>query len=252
MTVKEKRILITGGAGGIGSRVAKVLAKEGAVIFVLDLPDAREAGNKLISEIERDGGKAYFEPLDVTKEEEWEKVIEDILKQEKRIDVLINNAGINIRKSVEEISMSEWMRVMEVNVGAAFLGIKYVLPHMRRQGGGSIINTCSQCGLIGHRYTTEAYTASKGAVTLLTKSIAVRYGKDNIRCNEICPSTAETPLVRRLLEDSQFAAERCGEVPLGRLCTVDDIAYAVLYLASDEASYVNGVALPIDGGSTAD
>ena len=148
--------------------------------------------------------------------------------------------------------MAEWMKVMEVNVGAVFLGIKHVIPYMRRQGGGAIINTSSQCGLIGHRYTAEAYTASKGAVTLLTKSIAVRYGKDNIRCNAICPSTAATALVMERLQDPVFAAERCGEVPLGRLCAVEDIAYAVLYLASEEASYINGAALPVDGGATAD
>lgn len=252
MTVKGKRILITGGAGGLGSGIAKLLAEKGAVIFILDLPGAGLAAHELVSHIEAKGGTAYFEPMDGTKEEDWESVIEDVLQKEGRIDVLINNAGITIPKAIEEMSMAEWMKIMEVNVGAVFLGIKYVLAHMRRQGGGSIINTSSQCGLVGHRYSAEAYTASKGAVTLLTKSVAVRYGKDNIRCNEICPSTAATPLVMKLLEDPEFAAKRCGEVPLGRLCTAKDIAYAVLYLASEEASYINGVALPIDGGSTAD
>lgn len=252
MTVKGKRILITGGAGGLGSGIAKLLAREGAIVFILDLPGAGVAGKKLVSDIEAEGGRAYFEPIDGTKEADWERVTGDVLQKEGRIDVLINNAGITIPKAIEEMSMDEWMRIMEVNVGAVFLGIKYVLPHMRKQGGGAIINTSSQCGLIGHRYSAEAYTASKGAVTLLTKSVAVRYGKDNIRCNEICPSTAATPLVMELLEDPVFAAERCGEVPLGRLCTADDIAYAALYLASEEASYINGVALPVDGGSTAD
>ena len=252
MTVRGKRILITGGAGGLGSGIAKLLAKEGAVIFILDLPGAFAAGAEIVSDIEAEGGRAYFEPMDGTKEADWERVTGEVLRKEGRIDVLINNAGITIPKAIEEMSMAEWMRIMEVNTGSVFLGIKYVLPHMRSQGGGSIINTSSQCGLIGHRYSAEAYTASKGAVTLLTKSVAVRYGRDNIRCNEICPSTAVTPLVAKQLEDPGFAAERCGEVPLGRLCTADDIAYAVLYLASEEASYINGAALPVDGGSTAD
>ncbi len=252
MTVKGKRILITGGAGGLGSGMAKFLAKEGAVIFILDLPGAAIAGNQLVSEIEAGGGRAYFKPIDGTREDDWERVTGEVIQKEGRIDVLINNAGITIPKAIEDMSMAEWMRIMEVNVGAVFLGIKYVLPHMRRQGGGSIINISSQCGLIGHRYSAEAYTASKGAVTLLTKSVAVRYGKDKIRCNAICPSTAATPLVMELLEDPVFSAERCGEVPLGRLCTAKDIACAAFYLASDEASYINGVALPVDGGSTAD
>lgn len=252
MNVKGKKILITGGAGGLGSEMARLLAAKGAVVFILDLSCADAAGNKLVSDIEKAGGRAYFEPIDGTKEADWKRVVDDVLQKEDRIDVLINNAGITIPKAIEDMSMDEWMKIMEVNVGAVFLGIKHVLPHMRKQGGGSIINTSSQCGLIGHRYTAEAYTASKGAVTLLTKSVAVRYGKDNIRCNAVCPSTAATPLVMERLKDPQFAAERCGEVPLGRLCTAGDIAHAVLYLASDEASYINGVALPVDGGSTAD
>lgn len=252
MTVKGKIILITGGAGGLGSAMAKLLAKNGAIIFILDLPMAEEAAKKLIGEIEAEGGKAYYEAMDGTKEADWAAVVADVLEKEGKIDVLVNNAGINIRKAVEEMSMEEWMKMMEVNTGGVFLGMKYVIPHMRRQGGGAIINTSSQCGLIGHKYTTEAYTASKGAVTLLTKAIASRYGKDNIRCNEICPTTVDTPLTRERLQDPQFAAERVGEVPLGRLCKLEDVANAILYLASEEASYINGVALPVDGGSTCD
>lgn len=144
MTVKGKRILITGGAGGLGSGIAKLLAEKGAVIFILDLPGAGLAAHELVSHIEAKGGTAYFEPMDGTKEEDWESVIEDVLQKEGRIDVLINNAGITIPKAIEEMSMAEWMKIMEVNVGAVFLGIKYVLAHMRRQGGGSIINTSSQ------------------------------------------------------------------------------------------------------------
>lgn len=252
MNVKDKVIVITGGAGGLGSAMATTLAKNGAIIFILDLPFAEENAKKLVAEIESFGGKAYFEAIDLTKEEDWTRVVENIMNIEGRIDVLVNNAGINIRKPIEEMSMDEWMKMMEVNTGSVFLGCKYAIPIMRAQGGGAIINTSSQCGLIGHRYTPEAYTATKGAVTLLTKSVAARYGKDNIRCNEICPSTADTPLVQERLKDPQFAAERLGEVPLGRLCQVEDVANAVLYLASEEAAYINGVALPIDGGSTCD
>lgn len=250
MTVENKVILITGGAGGLGSCMAKLLTKNGAIVFLLDLPMAKPAADNLIEEISAEGGKAYFEALDGTKEADWERVMEAVLEKEGRVDVLINNAGINIRKPVEEMSMEEWMKMMEVNVGGVFLGTKYVIPQMRKQGGGSIINTSSVCGLIGHRFTPEAYTATKGAVTLFTKSIASRYAKDNIRCNSIHPSTADTPLVREKLKDPQFAAERLGEVPLGRLCQAEDVANAVLYLASEEAAFINGVAFPIDGGTT--
>jgi len=166
------------------------------------------------------------------------------------VDVLVNNAGINIRKPIEEMTLDEWNRMMTVNTGSVFLGIKYVLPVMRAQGGGAIINISSVCGLIGHRYTPEAYTASKGAVTLLTKSVAARYAADGIRCNSVHPSTVDTPLLRERLQDPAFRAERVGEVPLGRLATAEDVAGAVVYLSSDEAAFINGCQLTVDGGVT--
>jgi cyclopentanol dehydrogenase len=138
-----------------------------------------------------------------------------------------------------------------VNVKGPFLGIKYALPVMKMAGGGSIINMSSVCGLIGHLYTPEAYTTTKGAVTLLTRAVASRYGKFNIRCNSIHPSTADTPLVREMLKDPERMKERVGEVPLGRMASMQDIAEAALYLASPEGAFINGVALPVDGGVTA-
>lgn len=250
MNVKDKVILITGGAGGLGSEVAKLLASHGAVLFILDLPMAAQKANELTAEISDCGGKSYYEPMEGTSEKDWEAVVASVVEKTGRIDVLINNAGINIRKPIEEMNMEEWMKMMEVNTGSVFLGTKYVIPQMRSQGGGSIINTSSVCGLIGHRYTPEAYTATKGAVTLLSKAVASRYAKDGIRCNSINPSTVDTPLVQEKLKDPKFAAERLGEVPLGRLCSAKDVANAVLYLASDEAKFINGVAFPIDGGTT--
>jgi NAD(P)-dependent dehydrogenase (short-subunit alcohol dehydrogenase family) len=142
--------------------------------------------------------------------------------------------------------------MLAVNVKGPFLGTKHAIPLLRKSGGGSIINMSSVCGLIGHRYTTEAYTVTKGAVTLLTKTIAVRYAKDNIRCNSLHPSTVDTPLMQELFKDPARKAERLGEVPLGRLATAADVANAALFLASDEAAFINGVAFPVDGGTTAD
>ena len=248
MNVKDKVIAITGAGGGLGSEMAKLLCKNGAKVIIMDL-DA-EKGQAAAEEIVAAGQQAWFFQADVTSEADWKAAVAFAIEKGGRLDVLVNNAGINIRKPVEEMSIDEWCTMMKVNTGSTFLGCKYAIPVMRRQGGGAIINTSSVCGLVGHKYTPEAYTASKGAVTMLTKAIASRYAGDGIRCNSIHPSTVDTPLVRERLKDPQFHAERLDEVPLGRLATADDVANAVLYLASEEASFINGVALPIDGGVT--
>ncbi len=248
MKVTEKIILITGGAGGLGVVMAKTLAKQGARVYLLD--QNKDAGKKAVQEMEGLAGKVSFIQMDITDEGEWACVVRTIVKAESRIDVLVNNAGINIRKPIEEMNISEFNKMMLVNVGSVFLGIKYIIPVMRAQGDGTIINTSSVCGLIGHRYTPEAYTATKGAVTLLTKSIASRYGHEGIRCNSIHPSTVDTPLVQEMFKDPLKKQQRFDEVPLGRLATAEDVANSVLYLASDEASFINGIALPIDGGVT--
>ena len=248
MNVKGKTIVITGGAGGLGSIMAKLLAANGAVIFIFDLDTNK--GEETVQEILSSGGKAGFKKVDLVKENDWKAAMEEVLAETGRMDVLVNNAGINIRKPIEEMSMDEWNTMMSVNTGSTFLGCKYAIPIMRRLGGGAIINTSSVCGLIGHRFTPEAYTATKGAVTLLTKSIAARYAKDGIRCNSIHPSTVDTPLVQEMFRDPEKKKQRLDEVPLGRLATAEDVANAVLYLASEEAKFINGIALPIDGGVT--
>jgi cyclopentanol dehydrogenase len=180
-----------------------------------------------------------------------QRAVKQIEDETGGLDILVNNAGINIRKVIEEISAEELDQMYNVNVKGPFLGIKYALPVMKKIGGGSIINMSSVCGLIGHMYTPEAYTTTKGAVSLLTRAVASRYGKFNIRCNSINPSTADTPLVREMLKDPERKKERLGEVPLGRMASMQDIAEAALYLASDEGSFINGIALPVDGGVTA-
>lgn len=175
MNVQNKVIVITGGAGGIGSAQAKLLARNGAEVWILDL--VQEKIDQLMEELKRQGGKAHGAVADVTSEEEWKTIVERIVSESGRLDVVVNNAGINIRKPIEEMVKDEWMKMMEVNTASVFLATKYVLPVMRKQGGGAIINTSSICGLIGHMNTPEAYTATKGAITLLTKSVAARYGK---------------------------------------------------------------------------
>lgn len=248
MNVQDKVILVTGGAGGLGAEMVQLLCKNGAKLYILDL-DVQK-GEDLERRMREHSYSAIFLKLDLTSEEAWQGIIAQIVQQAGRIDVLVNNAGINIRKPIEEMSMGEFSTMMSVNVGSVFLGTKYVLPVMRKQGGGAIINTSSVCGLIGHRYTPEAYTTTKGAVTLLTKAIASRYGHENIRCNSIHPSTVDTPLVQEMFKDPVKKQQRLDEVPLGRLATSRDVANAVLYLASDEAAFINGIALPVDGGVT--
>lgn len=249
MSVSGKTILITGGAGGLGFAMTEVLLKNKANVVMLDV--ASDAGNKKLEDLKRAGYDAVsFMQIDVTKEEDWKCVIDASVERYGRIDVLVNNAGINIRKPIEEMNISEWNTMMSVNTGSVFLGCKYVIPIMKKQGGGAIINTSSVCGLVGHKYTPEAYTASKGAVTLLTKAVASRYARFGIRCNSIHPSTVDTPLVQTLFKDPARKAERLGEVPLGRLCSAQDVANAVLFLSGDEAAFINGLAMTVDGGVT--
>ncbi len=239
-----KTALITGAAGGIGAEIARRFREEGASVFVCDVN--RELGEKTAASM-----GAVFLPLDVTSEESWKAAYSAVLERSGRLDILVNNAGINVRKNIEEMPVESFDAMLAVNVRGPFLGIKHALPIMRAAGGGVILNMSSICGLVGHKYTNETYTTTKGAITLLTKSVAVRYAKDKIRCNSVHPSTVETALVQAMLKDPERRAERLGEVPLGRLGSVADVANAFVYLASDEASFINGAAIPVDGGLTA-
>jgi NAD(P)-dependent dehydrogenase (short-subunit alcohol dehydrogenase family) len=250
MRLKNKIALITGAAQGLGAAIASRFAGEGAFVFIADLNPGE--GDKTTGTIRAEGGRASFLSLDVSSEQSWIDAFAALEKEAGRLDILVNNAGINIREPIETMKAENFDAMLAVNVKGPFLGTKHAIPLLRKGGGGSIINMSSVCGLIGHRYTTEAYTVTKGAVTLLTKTIAVRYAKDNIRCNSLHPSTVDTPLMRELFKDPDRKAERLGEVPLGRLASAADVANAALFLASDEAAFINGVAFPVDGGVTAD
>ena len=249
MRLKDKIALITGASQGIGAVIARRFCLEGARVFLGDIRDVE--GRGLAAELQTGGARAWFVPLDVASEESWVKAYERVVAKAGRLDILVNNAGINIRKPIEEMSVEDLDRMLSVNVRGPFLGIKHALPLMRKGGGGCIINMGSVCSLIGHKFTPEAYTTVKGGLMQLTKSVAVRYAKDNIRTNILCPSTVETPLVQEMLKNPERRQERLGEVPLGRLARLEDVAQAALYLASDEAAFINGVAFPVDGGVTA-
>jgi len=248
----DKVSLITGAAQGLGAAIAKRFREEGAFVFVCDSQE--EEGRRTAAEINSliDGSdRAEFLLLDVGAEDSWKRVLGTVKDRFGRLDILVNNAGVNIRKDIERMSAEELDAMLAVNVRGPFWGIKHAIPLMRSSGGGCILNMSSICGLIGHRYTNEAYTMTKGAVTLLSRSIAARYAGENIRCNSVHPSTVDTPSVRALLQDPRRKAERLGEVPLGRLATVADVANAFVFLASDEAAFITGVAFPVDGGLTA-
>ncbi len=250
MRLSGKTALVTGGAQGLGLAVSKRLAEEGAAVFIGDLNS--NAGKEAVARLSalRDSSVAFIE-LDVAREDSWTSALAEVVDRAGGLDILVNNAGINIRKNIEEMDVDDLDRMLAINVRGPFLGIKHAIPLMRERGGGCIVNMSSVCGLIGHRYTNEAYTMTKGALSLLTKSVAARYAKDNIRCNSVHPSTVDTPLVQALFQDPARKRERLEEVPLGRLATAQDVAEAVLFLVSPEASFLNGVALPVDGGLTA-
>jgi NAD(P)-dependent dehydrogenase (short-subunit alcohol dehydrogenase family) len=244
-----KVALISGGGRGQGATEARLFVHEGAKVVFGDILDVE--GQKVEAEIRASGGEAVYVHLDVTSERDWRAAVEMAVQRYGQMNVLVNNAGIIIRKGIEETSVEEWDRTQAINVKGVFLGTKYAIPAMRTAGGGSIINISSVAGLVGSPYGAASYIASKGAVRLFTKATAIQHAKDHIRCNSIHPGPIETPMIQETLEDRAFLQERLRRIPLGRIGKVEDVAYGVLYLASDESSYVTGSELVIDGGSTA-
>jgi 3alpha(or 20beta)-hydroxysteroid dehydrogenase len=244
-----KVALISGGARGQGAVEAKLFAREGAKVVFGDILD--DEGKHVEEEIRTQGGTALYVHLDVTQAQDWQRAVQTAESRFGRLDILVNNAGIAIRGSIEETSEADWDRIMAINLKGVFLGTKYVLPAMRRAGGGSIINISSGAGIAPAPGTSAAYAATKGGVRIFSKATAVQHAKDHIRCNSVHPGPVDTPMVRGPQTDPTRLEELTGRVPLGRLGTSEEIAYGVLYLASDESSYVTGSELVIDGGRTA-
>ena len=248
MRLQNKVALISGGAKGMGAVEAKLFAKEGAKIVIGDVLETE--GKQIEGEINKTGGECLFVPLDVTDENQWNEAVAATLRRFGKLDILINNAGIFRTSPVEETSSTEWDQVMDINAKGVFLGAKAAIPAMREAGGGSIINLSSVAGLVGAAYSS-AYSASKGAVRLFTKSTAIQYATDGVRCNSIHPGVIQTDMTKEAIADSQFKAQRLDPTPLARLGQPEDVAYGALYLASDESSFVTGAELVIDGGWTA-
>ena len=249
MRLEGKVALISGGARGQGAVEAKLFAREGAKVVFGDILD--ESGKQVEAEIHEAGGEAAYVHLDVTREDDWRTAVNTAIDRYGKLDILVNNAGILIRKGIEDTTEEDWDRIMGVNAKGAFLGTKHSIPAMRQAGGGSIVNISSTAGLVASPSGSASYTASKGAVRLLTKSTAVQYAKEGIRCNSIHPGPIDTDMIQETLTDPAKLEERMQRLPMGRVGTADEIAYGVLYLASEEASFVTGSELVIDGGTTA-
>ena len=245
MRLEGKVAIISGGARGMGAVEARLFVQEGAKVVIGDILE--EEGRRTVQDINETGGRALFERLDVTMEGDWRRVVEQTVGHFGGLDILVNNAGILHWASVEGTTLENWNRVMDVNSVGVFLGTKAVIPSMKRYGGGSIVNISSISGL-GGGTNHAAYQASKGAVRQFTKATAIEYAKDGIRANSVHPGPIETDMLADMLADPEFRRERSAIIPLVRIGTAEDVAYGVLYLASEESSYVTGAELVIDGG----
>jgi cyclopentanol dehydrogenase len=245
-----KVALISGGARGQGAAEAKTFALEGAQVVFGDILD--EAGAQIEADISAAGGEAVYVHLDVTSEADWRHAVQEAVSRFGKLNILVNNAGIIIpRVPIEERTGDEWDRVMAVNAKGVFLGTKHAIPAMRRAGGGSIVNISSIAGIGQSLHQEPAYAASKGAVRIFTKVTASQHAKDRIRCNSVHPGPIDTEMLRNAMPDPQVLDQRLGRVPLGRMGMVAEIVAGVLFLASDDASYMTGAELVIDGGALA-
>jgi NAD(P)-dependent dehydrogenase (short-subunit alcohol dehydrogenase family) len=251
LSLAGKVALITGAASGIGRAAAILFASEGAAIAITDI---NKRGEDVAEEVVRSGAHAFFEHADATQAADCHRVVERTLRELGGIHVLFNNAGIMRRASVVELSEEDWDRVMSVNVKSIFLMSRQVIPTMAKAGGGSIINTSSGWGLAGGP-RAAVYCASKGAVVLLTKAMAIDHGPQKIRVNCICPGDTDTGMLRneaqQLGEREDLFLTQSARRPLGRIGQPEEIAQAALYLASDASSFVTGTALVVDGGGLA-
>lgn len=248
--LKNKVAIITGAAGGMGEAEAKLFAKSGASVFITDVQE--EKLQKVANDIKNDGGNVAYSVHDVSSENDWKNVVEKAETIFGKVDVLVNNAGIlgNVMVPLEERTAGEFKKVLEINLLGQFLGVKTVVPYMKKVGGGSIINISSVGGITGSSNGT-AYTASKGGSRIYTKGAAVELAKDNIRVNSVHPGYVASPMTKNMKGADDFEKGALSITPMGRGATYNEIAYGVLFLASDESSFMTGSELIIDGGLTA-
>ena len=245
--LEGKVAIITGAAHGMGAVEAQLFSQEGARVVICDILERESV--LVEADINESGGEAIFIRTDVTSEEDWQAAVQAAVDRFGRIDILVNNAGITSTPTSGGTESEKWDRLLDVNAKGAFLGAQEVVPEMRRGGGGSIVNISSIMGIVGLGVGHSGYAASKGAVRLLTKDLALRHGPYNIRVNSVHPGFA--PPMLGSTRGKEEDARRIAETPLGRLTSYEDVANAVLFLASDDASFITGAELVVDGGYTA-
>ena len=248
MRLENRVAIVTGGSAGIGRATALLFSREGARVVVSDYHE--DAGRDTVRSIEESGGDGLFVPTDVSKPDQVQAMVERALHEYDGIDILFNNAGILFMGTVLETDLKNWTRVMDINLTGTFLCSRSVLPHMIERGGGSIINMTSSTGAHDAAPNIAAYVASKGGVALLTKCMAIDHAKDKVRVNDIAPGPTDTDMLRDNLTREQLEAFQ-NTFPMKRLGKPEELAHAVLFLASDEASFVTGAIIAVDGGQTA-
>ena len=248
MRILEKVAIITGAASGIGRTTAILFAKEGGKVIVADQNEV--GGNETVDMIRSDGGQAIFKRVNVTSATDMQDMVETTINTYGKLNILVNNAGIAIRLAVVDLPEEDWDRNIDVNLKSIYLSSKYAIPRMIENEGGSIVNIASIYGIVGGRIRA-AYTASKGGVVNLTRSMALDYALHKIRVNCVCPGFVNTPLLENILKTPEEYQALADLHPMGRLGDMLEIAQGILYLASDASSFVTGIALPIDGGYTA-
>jgi 3(or 17)beta-hydroxysteroid dehydrogenase len=246
MRLANKVAIISGAASGMGAATARMFAREGAKVVIADLleHEGRAAAESI-------GAAARFEKLDVTDEASWQAVVAATTRAFGKLDVLVNNAGISGSAEQDLYSTDAWHRIMAVNATGVFLGIKHAIPAMKAAGGGSIVNLSSIAGIIGSEGIHMAYNASKAAVRLMTKSVAVQHARDGIRANSVHPGIMPPMRTSGRTADPAVRAQRMNVIPMRRPGEVDEVAYAILFLASDESSYITGSEIHVDGGAIA-
>jgi NAD(P)-dependent dehydrogenase (short-subunit alcohol dehydrogenase family) len=248
MRLKDKVAVITGGASGIGRATAELFAREGARVAVADY--SKGAGQDTVKAIKEAGGDAIFTPVDVSDSSQVTRMVEVAIQAYGHIDILFNGAGILYYGTVLETDEQSWNRVLSINLTGTYLCCRAVLPHMIRQRGGSIINVASTVGAHDACANAVAYVTSKGGVTLFTRAIAIDHAKQGIRVNALVPGATDTPMIRNAITPEALKALAASH-PIGRLGRPEELAKAVLFLASDDASFVTGTAMYVDGGQTA-
>jgi NAD(P)-dependent dehydrogenase (short-subunit alcohol dehydrogenase family) len=246
--LKDKVALITGAASGMGASAARIFAQEGAIVVVADI--LKQEGETVAEEIVSSGGNAVFAALDVTSETQWQAVIDSTLSLYGRIDILINNAGLS-GGVLDRMDADYYDKLMAVNARGNFLGMKHVIPHMQKSGGGAVVNMSSMSANIGQEFVHMGYNGAKGAIRSMTKSAAVQFGKDGIRVNSVHPGLMPPMRSSVSSADPKVREKVIESIPLRRPGKVEEAAYALLFLASDEASYITGAELLVDGGAVA-